>query len=470
MPTMYLKSSFAFSQGQADFSPHHLNDIIGSVERKKQKLEEDIAQYIRDKQSELQAFELKTMLGVPEHNTTAATSATMGTQIQPLCNVDSNTAVPRTVHADGETDQTEQPAPELEKDAKASKQTWVHKRDQELLGFTTPSFLPLLDASGSQPPKKKAPRSKNTDAKDETEEPTTTEDENMRSSSTHIKSSTLISQEHIKQTQGIGKDLDPTETVGSEESARDGGHKKKKGAETEIKVKSSSRGRKSSLRRQATPKLPGLRRKRVSLVINDQIVHPSDNVQDRAYILPQSDTTCASPKHADLSEALTIINADPKLDTTAQAAETDVLITSTTSPPQLQFEPPQTATQSYLDEIDLGNGMGPMSAEEIGTMAAAGDDDDPAPLSTYVGGLSGSGVDDVDQTGSYGYPSSLGASYMESYMASRPLSVRIAAAEKAELDAEEVKKLIGDDDADADVHGGVEAGEEEEIMGSLEGI
>jgi hypothetical protein len=64
-------------------------------------------------------------------------------------------------------------------------------------------------------------------------------------------------------------------------------------------------------------------------------------------------------------------------------------------------------------------------------------------FSTYVGGPSGSGVDNVDQTGSLGYPSSLGASYMESYMQSRPLSVRMAAAEKAGLDEEEKELLRG---------------------------
>ena len=48
----------------------------------------------------------------------------------------------------------------------------------------------------------------------------------------------------------------------------------------------------------------------------------------------------------------------------------------------------------------------------------------------------------MDQTGSLGYPNSLGASYMESYMASRPLSVRMAAAEKAGLSEEEKARLV----------------------------
>lgn len=73
------------------------------------------------------------------------------------------------------------------------------------------------------------------------------------------------------------------------------------------------------------------------------------------------------------------------------------------------------------------------------------DDDIPEEeqdFSTYVGGISGSGASDVNQVGSYGYPSSLGASYLESYMMSRPLSVRMAAAEKAELDQEERRILL----------------------------
>jgi hypothetical protein len=65
-------------------------------------------------------------------------------------------------------------------------------------------------------------------------------------------------------------------------------------------------------------------------------------------------------------------------------------------------------------------------------------------FSTYVGGLTGSGTDDVNQAGSYGYPSSLGASYLESYMASRPLSVRRVAADRAGLDSQEKRELLAE--------------------------
>ena len=41
-----------------------------------------------------------------------------------------------------------------------------------------------------------------------------------------------------------------------------------------------------------------------------------------------------------------------------------------------------------------------------------------------------------------GYPSSLGASYLESYMQGRPLSVRISAAER-EGDSDELRRLRG---------------------------
>ena len=105
-----------------------------------------------------------------------------------------------------------------------------------------------------------------------------------------------------------------------------------------------------------------------------------------------------------------------------------------------------------------------------------------------VGGIDGSGVDDLNQTGSLGFPSSLGASYMESYMQSRPLSVRRAAAEKAGLGEEDTTALINagarpddeednvDMDIDMDSRGvgthGRPFSEDEDmgIIGSMEGV
>jgi len=83
---------------------------------------------------------------------------------------------------------------------------------------------------------------------------------------------------------------------------------------------------------------------------------------------------------------------------------------------------------------------------------------------TYVGGLHGSGVDNVDQAGSYGYPSSLGASYLESYMQNRPLSVRMQTADKVGL-SEREKWNILEEKRCKEVHNeaGLEAEDDEEF-------
>jgi len=65
----------------------------------------------------------------------------------------------------------------------------------------------------------------------------------------------------------------------------------------------------------------------------------------------------------------------------------------------------------------------------------------------------------VNQVGSYGYPSSLGASYMESYMQNRPLSVRMQAANKAGLGDIEKRILLEEKE---DEEGEEEEEEEEE--------
>lgn len=94
----------------------------------------------------------------------------------------------------------------------------------------------------------------------------------------------------------------------------------------------------------------------------------------------------------------------------------------------------------------------------------------------------------MNQVGSVGYPSSLGASYLESYMQSRPLSVRMAAAER-EGDAAELGRLRGleerrlqrekqekmskekeriqEEDWDVDVGKGKD-GDDDDFMGSMD--
>jgi hypothetical protein len=102
--------------------------------------------------------------------------------------------------------------------------------------------------------------------------------------------------------------------------------------------------------------------------------------------------------------------------------------------------------------------------------------DEPAAdagFNTYVGGLHGSGVDDVDQAGSYGYPSSLGASYMESYMKGRPLKVRMETADKAGMSEKEKAQLLKKDEArgdkmEVDVERVRGADEEDNFMGEMD--
>ena len=109
-------------------------------------------------------------------------------------------------------------------------------------------------------------------------------------------------------------------------------------------------------------------------------------------------------------------------------------------------------------------------------MTEVEEEEEEEDFSTYVGGISGSGVDNVDQAGSYGYPSSLGASYLESYMKSRPLSVRVASAEKAGLAEDEKRALIDadedvkEDDIDLDFGKVEDADQSMEIMGDMEGF
>lgn len=89
----------------------------------------------------------------------------------------------------------------------------------------------------------------------------------------------------------------------------------------------------------------------------------------------------------------------------------------------------------HIEDIPVTAGLDPIYSDDLELTGTAEEN-----FSTYVGGISGSGVDDVNQVGSVGYPSSLGASYLESYMQTRPLSVRMAAAEK-EGDEGELKRL-----------------------------
>ncbi|KAJ4986373.1 hypothetical protein SVAN01_08065, partial [Stagonosporopsis vannaccii] len=266
----------------------------------------------------------------------------------------------------------------------------------------------------------------------------------------------------------------PGETPVKERSASDPGSKARR----------SSVKKKSALRHSSTPR----NRKRVSLVIDDQVVLPSDLIQAPPLTSPGSETTSATNSTASLDDMI-----DPRLTSDApvyiehhDAVHHSLPLTMTapttspvkaaappfsspapvapepahsppTTPPGLRspttaYAPPSYATRSFLDPPpermhmdDIPATSGPDAiypdpddlADQLVSHAAADTN-----FSTYVGGISGSGVDDVNQVGSVGYPSSLGASYLESYMQGRPLSVRMAAAQR-EGDQEEVRRLRG---------------------------
>ncbi len=246
----------------------------------------------------------------------------------------------------------------------------------------------------------------------------------------------------------------------------------------------------------------------MSLVIDDHIVLPADEFLEPPLVSP-SETTASSasnsttsledtidprhaahhhvqihehqdPVHHSVPLPSPLPSASPTKHTGHTLTDSPVIQapnTTSASGPQL-YDPPQSATRTFLDpfptsamlKIPQFASAAPIYASEP-EQSEAGDED----FSTYVGGMSGSGVDDVDQTGSLGYPSSLGASYMESYMQSRPWSVRMAAADEADWDNDDDKESMMKERVRHE-HGGVDAGLAEDadegmdVIGSMEGV
>lgn len=357
-------------------------------------------------------------------------------------------------------------APEPEDKIKHKKHTKVHKREQELYGLVTPVFLPLLDARDSSPEKKK----KKTAARPEVAFGTNdTADRPAAGASRDA--------EQSKDGRKQRKDHQDLETAALGVTTRE-----KPSAEAAKKSKRCTM-KKSALRHKDKPKTP---RKRVSLVIDGHTVHPSDTVDEPLLTSPSSEATSASNSIASLDDMI-----DPRL--TSEPPEymehrdavhhslplpmanairsankalsesqtpTPVSIASEHSPPlhsprspSIPFGSAQTASRTFLDPSpmqpshSIPETAGPepifpnslVSTTELESDSLADQDQN---FDTYVGGLHGSGVADVDQAGSYGYPSSLGASYMESYMQNRPLRVRMEAASKAGLSEAEKRKLL----------------------------
>ncbi|KAF2001606.1 hypothetical protein P154DRAFT_432881, partial [Amniculicola lignicola CBS 123094] len=498
-----------------DLTPVQLERLTASVEQRRQKLEGDIQAYIKQKQADLEQYESELLEEC--HSMDRAAPAVRQAAEEPRSHpppaVSDNPPVSPIASPDAESIEAKKLGPP--ETAKRTKHTRVQKREQELCGLVTPIFLPLLDARGISPPKKKKEKRRHREesavAGDPTPEHAGKEAESGRSRSRN---------------RAEQMDRKDSVAVGGESGSRQKEESGKKSRRVTTK--------KSALRHEKTPRN---RRKRVSLVIDDQIVLPADNIIDATPIVSPSETSASTtststaslddmidpqllernepPAHQDpvhhslpsqrpmhhydshhgplytnfsnepISRSLPVPMSIPTVSPTRQPSQY-----ISTVPLTLDLETPQPAARTFLDpppnqELNIPAYASPApiyanepeladAPEEQYTALVRSEAD---AFDTYVGGPSGSGVDDVNQAGSYGYPSSLGASYMESYMKNRPLSVRIAAAEKAELEEHEKTALIaGESEGDermrrADFDRGIDDIDEGmEIIGDMEGF
>ncbi|KAF2675744.1 hypothetical protein K458DRAFT_425268 [Lentithecium fluviatile CBS 122367] len=476
------------------FSPEQLAGLARSIELKKQKLESDIHAYIRKKQRELALAEQELLAQYRETHcgeTRAPQAAPMGAEAQnPRVTPDSSVAAPQPDASPAESSN-------VPEEKKRTKHTRVHKREKELFGLVTPIFLPLLEAGDPAPAKKKEKKRRHKEKCESSgaSPPTSEQGSPSRDAEKGKVNSTHLSKGGEKMEQDEAPEVDVTKEIQSAEF-------KKKSKRPAMK--------KSSLRKNSGERG---RRKRVSLVIDDQIVLPADEYSEQPLTSP-SETTISStsnsttslddmidprllaqresqmqeqhdhhdPVHHSLPLPTHLPSASPTKHTghTLPGSPPTSPVRSPGSPGL--YIPPQTTTRTFLEPsppsahipIPQYASTNPIyaTAPEI---AEEGEED----FSTYVGGPSGSGVDDVDQTGSLGYPSSLGASYMESYMQSRPLSVRMAAADKAGLDDDEKEMLVNGGRQDGDAAGvdmdarrteRVDDDDEMDVIGSMEGF
>ena len=366
------------------------------------------------------------------------------------------------------------PDPEPEERTKQKKHTKVHKREKELYGLVTPVFLPLLDARDTSPEKKKKKLSR----------PEITH--RAYSAPSIAEAGASRDAEHAQEDRKPRKDLKDMDGTALGEAVKDKQNTDTAAATAAIAAARKSKRstmKKSALRHKDTPRSRSSR-KRVSLVIDGHTVLPADTVDEPPLTSPSSEATSASNSTASLDELI-----DPRLTTpetpiflehrdavhhslplpmtnairsatkALSEAQAPLSIAADHSPPSprspsIPFSAAQTVTRTFFDPPPLSQhahsipqtaGPEPIYPTSTATSAELESDelaDEDPNFNTYVGGLHGSGVDDVNQVGSYGYPSSLGASYMESYMQNRPLSVRMQAANKAGLGDIEKRILL----------------------------
>lgn len=386
-----------------------------------------------------------------------------------------------------QTERTEDAVVSPRTEKKQKKHGRVHKREKELYGLVTPVFLPLLDARETTSPEKnhhqkhnhnhnhnhaKQPPALSTDTAASTASTASTPSAEPATPASNAPQSGTPSPKTSSTSGAMPGDTPAPAPVLNERSLSDPGKKSRR----------SSIKKKSALRHNSTSTNPR-NHKRVSLVIDDVVVLPSDIIQEPVLMSPSSETTSLETSTASLDDLIDPrLTADtdgpvytehtgtvhhsltPGASASANPAKASIPVVAEAAhspptpdprlPPATPFVPPSYATRTFLDpapeRLHMEESAGPEailasphdSLEKIASLASTAPADDPEDFQTYVGGISGSGVADVNQVGSVGYPSSLGASYLESYMQGRPLSVRMAAAER-EGDSEEVRRLRG---------------------------
>jgi hypothetical protein len=385
-------------------------------------------------------------------------------------------------------------------EGKRTKHTRVHKREKELFGLVTPIFLPLLEARDLAPAKKKEKkrRHKEKEESSDTSPPVSEQGSPPRDAQNGYEHRSHRSKGGEKMEQDAVLQVDTAAESQSPEPRK----KSKRPAMKKSSLRKNSGGEKS-------------RRKRVSLVIDDQIFLPADEFQEPPLTSPsETNTSSTSNSTASLDDVI-----DPRLlprsrkqtheeeeyhehhdpvhhslplpanipgmlptQHTGHTLPDSPLVQSPiqSSPSPVLHSPAQPNNRTLLEHSPPSARINiPQYASTTPIYASQPEraEEDEEDFNTYVGGPSGSGVDNVDQTGSLGYPSSLGASYMESYMQSRPLSVRMAAVEKAGLDEEEKELLANGRGQDADADVGTRHVErtghdddEMDVMGSMEGF
>lgn len=489
---LYTDPSLAEVPG---FSQEQLDALARSVEQRRQQLESDINNYIQRQQTALRNHEQELVEHYRSMDYDAKSGSadktrvgnTEGVASRPgmaAVSVHSQQQEPIQSRSRSESPHSDSPsAPRSPSDARAApeekakrtKHTRVQKREKELYGLVTPVFLPLLDARETSP----------TIPKDKKQQPRAERAADVASTVTGAQAAPPSrdgdkTAKEARKTRKESRDMDMTAH----------GQPAKDQQPDAVKKVKRSIIKKSSLRHKDTPRS---RRKRVSLVIDGQTVLPADSVVEPALTSPSSEATSASNSTASLDDMI-----DPRLtrpDSSVHLSQNHAVhhslpltmsrythapvsykpvsqpiptpaVVEATSPPAQLHSPrspnlaftgtaPKTLTRTFLDPSPLPPATVPDTdiaaldaASEPASQDPANNQHDDPQWHTYVGGLHGSGVDNLDQAGSYGYPSSLGASYLESYMQNRPLSVRMVAADKAGLDEREKR---GDEDGDEDV-------------------